>query len=134
MENLLAAAGDPANVPFNVNRVVLKAERLPTGRTPMHDKTLEAHSRAETQLYLMATSCASCGRGPLKESAARCVGAGSGADREERLWQVTSVCDACGSTTTVAFLLPNDRSATEQSETTVVNPTDEPSRTLDVGQ
>ena len=100
----------------------------------MPDEPLEAHSLAEAQVYLMATPCASCGRGPLKGSGAKPVGLANGGDATGRRWQVTAICDACRSTATVAFLLPNDCSTDEGSETTVVNPTDEPSRILDVGQ
>jgi hypothetical protein len=100
----------------------------------MPDEPLKAHSLAEAQLYLMATPCASCGHGPLKGSDAKPAGFANGGGTAGCRWQVTAVCDACQSTATVAFLLPNDHGIEKQTETTVVNPTDEPSRILDVGQ
>ena len=133
---------------------------------------LVAHSLAEAHLYLRATPCTSCGRGPLRASDTRSVGApqsplakGStplapldkgGKGGEEVTVTVTATCDACQSVTSPTFRLPAwvalaacppvcagrqpgkpgfpGARGTHAEEPAVVNPTDEPSRILDVGQ
>lgn len=110
----------------------------------MPDETLVTHSLAEAFLYLMATSCPSCGQGPLKGEDVRPVGAsqcpvGEGGREEsedgaDRLWQITVTCAACKSVTAPTFQLPGNLVEVPAGEAAVVNPTDEPSRILDVGQ
>lgn len=90
---------------------------------------LVAHSLAEAYLYLMATPCAACEKGPLKGSDAQRVG--HGADLVVRM-NVT--CSGCGAATALAFRLPQDLGTDDHGGTTVVNPTDDPSCIVDVAQ
>lgn len=107
----------------------------------MPDETLVTHSIAEAHFYLMATACPSCGQGPLEGEDARPVGASqcplSESSREESegvTVAITVTCGACRSVTSPTFRLPGELVRVPAGETTVVNPTDEPSRILDVGQ
>ncbi len=110
----------------------------------MPDEPLVAHSLAEAYLYLMATPCASCGRGPLKgDDARRVTGSGSlGEPAQADLWRIEATCGACRAVANPTFQLPDpsqDKApavgeAPAVSEAPVVNPTQEPSRILDVGQ
>lgn len=96
----------------------------------MPEKPLVAHSLAEAYLYLMATPCASCGQGLLKGSDARVV-----SKREEGVTvTIVATCSACHADTTKWFLLPGGLTGQEEGETAIVNPTDQPSGILDVGQ
>ena len=105
----------------------------------MNDEPLVAHSLTEAYLYLKATPCASCGRGPLEASDAPPADA---QDKEEDLTvTLTVTCGACQSVATRTFQLPGGMEGvgsavrTKRSESAViVNPTDEPSRIIDVGQ
>ena len=96
----------------------------------MPEEPLVAHSLAEAYLYLMATSCPACGRGPLKGADARLV------DREQHatVIAITATCDACRKAIEPTFQLPGRPSPRNRDAPTVVNPTDKPSRVLDVGQ
>ncbi len=128
-----------------------------SGQPVMSDESLVVHSLAEAYLYLMATPCCSCGRGPLKGADSQRV---AGAEprgvwdrlsslsldrlesRSHRLkpaahWQIEVTCAACQSDTTLVFQLQGFAEAApgpEAGETAVVNPTDEPSHIVDVGQ
>lgn len=96
----------------------------------MPEEPLIAHSLAEAYLYLMATPCASCGQGPLKGLDARVV-----SEKERSVTvAIAARCAACQSDTTKAFLLPGGLGSEKSGEAAIVNPTDEPSRILDVGQ
>ena len=105
----------------------------------MTDEPLVAHSLAEAYLYLMATPCPSCGRGPLRGADSHSVPA---RDTEStaspsRRWRIKVACGACRSETTLVFQLHEPAEAAPDPEagaTAVVNPTDEPSRIVDVGQ
>ncbi len=96
----------------------------------MPEEPLVAHSLAEAYLYLMATSCPACGRGPLKGADARLV------DREKHATVVViaATCDACRQAIEPMFKLSGHPSPETRDSPTVVNPTDEPSRILDAGQ
>ncbi|MGB2987912.1 MAG: hypothetical protein WBE26_18745 [Phycisphaerae bacterium] len=96
----------------------------------MPEEPLSAHSLAEAYLYLMATPCASCGKGPLNGADARAVGdAGRG-----MTVAIPVTCRSCQTVTTMTFRLPEKPDTTGEHETAIVNPTDEPSSLLDVGQ
>lgn len=126
----------------------------------MNDEPLVAHSLAEAYLYLKATPCASCGRGPLEASDAPPADA---QDKEEGLTvTLTVTCGACQSAATWTFQLPEGVAcpsrrrrpppippskggrggvggatldhATESESAVIVNPTDERSQIIDVGQ
>ncbi len=110
----------------------------------MPDDMLVTHSVAEAHFYLMATACTSCGQGPLVGQEAHPVDAAPGlvpeGDKKEsenvtvRLWRITVTCAACQSVTSPTFQIPRELAGVPAGETVVVNPTDEPSRILDVGQ
>ena len=104
------------------------------------DEPLVAHSLAEAYLYLMATPCAGCGRGPLKTTdtistdtcslpADQHSGGGECATAT-----LTATCVACQAVSTRTFQLPAGLTTVTRGEAAVVNPTDEPSRIVDVGQ
>jgi hypothetical protein len=96
----------------------------------MPEAALVAHSLAEAYLYLMATPCASCGKGPLSGSEARTV-SGSG---ESMVVSITATCRACGAVRDLSFELPEGTGTDESGGPPVVNPTEEPSRIIDVAQ
>jgi hypothetical protein len=94
------------------------------------DKVLPAHSLAEAYLYLMATPCAACGKGPLAGSDPR-----PAQRNAERLHLVMRVaCGACGARTIVTFDLPAAAATPQADGIPEINPTDEPSRIIDVAQ
>lgn len=94
----------------------------------MTPRLLQAHSLAEIQLYLMATPCDACARGPLQ----RCY---PWAAPETDEFTLTARCAACDQQRELTFTLPQDRPPDDPGALyAVVNPTEEPSRILDVGQ
>jgi hypothetical protein len=96
----------------------------------MSDGPLIAHSLAEIYLYLMVTPCPNCGRGPLRGSDAR------PAPSSGRV-EVEAVCRSCKHQATLEFALPPEDPAaagdTSSESVPKVNPTDQPSRIIDVG-
>lgn len=91
---------------------------------------LVAHSLAEAYFYLMATPCAACGAGPLK---------GGEATGQRRVGDAPTVsihaqCACCAARHAFVFALPEGTGLADPSGTADVNPTDEPSRLLDVAQ
>jgi len=97
----------------------------------MSDGPLTAHSLAEVYLYLMATPCGECGRGPLQGGDARA------AQHDWGMGLVVDVtCGACKDETQPVFRVPRDQLAAAKNlppdAVAVVNPTDEPSRIIDV--
>ncbi len=96
----------------------------------LSDASLVAHSRAEIHLYLQVTRCPSCGRGPLHgEEADPGVTSSSG-----RILEAAATCGLCQAVTRWAFRLPGPSQPVPADQAEVVNPTDEPSRMLDVAQ
>ena len=92
----------------------------------MSTETLYAHSIAEIHLFLMATPCEECGRGPLVA-------------RERPLLpaegEFYAACRACDHQRQYTFALPPDAPADDPDDLyPVINPTNHPSRILDVGQ
>ena len=97
----------------------------------MTDTPAVAHSLAEAYLYLMATPCRACGKGPLWGGAARGVAAAEGG----WIMRIPATCGACQAASEHAFRLlrrPDPREG--EHIAAVVNPTDEPSRLIDVAQ
>jgi len=96
----------------------------------MSTPTLRAHSLAEIDLYFMATSCACCERGLLK-----CEGRRPTPD-DSRPGVVAEVgCENCGHESVLTFSLSADAPASDGHDLyPVINPTDQPSEILDVGQ
>ncbi len=96
----------------------------------MTDDRLEAHSVGEMFFYLMATPCERCGRGPLRAERKQALGEG---DRPGA--RIEAACGRCDHRREFVFGLPTDaRLEGGDDAPPVVNPTDEPSRILDVGQ
>lgn len=96
----------------------------------MTDPPLIAHSIVEAYYYLMATPCASCQEGPL-------VGAEavfSEKDDGEVMFSIDVTCGACGALETSAFQLRPKTAENEGVGSAVINPTEEPSRIVDVAQ
>ncbi len=94
----------------------------------MTPRPLQAHSLAEIQLYLMATPCEACGRGPLEHL-------GKWDTPDDRELTLVARCGACGHRRELTFSLPEDhRPEDPRALYPVVNPTDEPSEIIDVGQ
>ncbi len=121
----------------------------------MSKDALVAHSLAEAYLYLMATPCGSCGKGPLRgsggewhagarvDASARSTtlsserppaAEGARSPGDEWIVSVTASCDACQAADTHLFRLPEGPGSYAFDEWPVVNPTDEPSRIIDVAQ
>lgn len=96
----------------------------------MSTKTLHAHGIAEIHLFLMATPCEQCGRGPLAvtEKLLRIA-------EPQSPIEVHAVCQACEHEHHYTFVLASDAPADDPDDLyPVVNPTDNPSEILDVGQ
>jgi hypothetical protein len=96
----------------------------------MSDAPLVAHSLAEAHLYILATPCASCGRGPLRGSEAELAND----DGDARVVSIAVTCGSCQAVTRLRFRLPAPPEPIPAQPASVVNPTAEPSQILDVGQ
>lgn len=89
-----------------------------------------AHSLSEAYFYLMATSCTRCGQGPLRGADAKSSQVGDGRAGVS----IAFTCRACGAAGGNLFQLPAGHAASVAEQYPKVNPTDEPSRILDVAQ
>ena len=96
----------------------------------MPDTPLVAHSLAEAYLYLMATPCAACGKGLLKGEDARPIEG----DRDPMVVSIAVACGACDAREEYRFELPQGLGTDPNGGPAVVNPTDEPSKAIDVAQ
>ncbi len=94
----------------------------------MSDAPLAAHSLAEAYLYILATPCASCGRGPLRGSEAELAGP----DGEAREVLIAVTCGSCQAVAWLRFRLPTPPEPIPAPQTPVVNPTAERSQILDL--
>ncbi|MEE9293601.1 MAG: hypothetical protein V3W34_01375 [Phycisphaerae bacterium] len=128
----------------------------------MTSQPLQAHSIAEAHFYLMVTPCPRCGRGPLKSEgpdreeqsqhgldreeldresflgpdgrSAHERSAGPGIEPESR-HSCRALCRSCGHQDTFTFTLPQTAPDDDPNNLyPIVNPSDEPSKILDVGQ
>jgi hypothetical protein len=96
----------------------------------MSTEPLVAHSLTEAYLYLKVTKCPACGRGILR---------GEGQLRAERrdttsIVTIDSICAACGATGSHRFRVADGTNARPGDDLGVINPTDQPSRIIDVAQ
>lgn len=91
---------------------------------------LPAHSVAEASLYLMATPCPSCGRGPLASREIIRPFRDSG----PATVQIGAVCDACGAERGFRFTLPAMAPDESGSDPPPINERADASSILDVGQ
>lgn len=96
----------------------------------MPDKPLPAHSLAEVYLYLMATPCPLCGRGPLE-------GADPQPHRTGRTGLVLHMpvtCGGCLATNEMHFEVPADAGMIDKDAPPLINDTDDPSEIIDLAQ
>lgn len=102
----------------------------------MSDTPLVAHSLAEVHLYLLATPCVSCGRGPLRGGEAESGDDPGGMAKRSAAMSVSiaATCESCRMVTQWKFQLPDSAQTVSADQAPVVNSTDEPSRMLDVAQ
>ena len=97
----------------------------------MADLTVVAHSLAEAYLYLMVSPCDSCGKGPLRGGTSTGVPSGDGG----WVMRIPTTCGACQAASQHTFrLVARPDSTAGERAAAVVNPTDEPSHTIDVAQ
>ena len=92
-----------------------------------------AHSVIEAVLFVEATPCPSCGRGPV---ALRSVTPLVGGEASGTI-AVGAGCGACGASTEYRFAVsasPGQDAGGVPDDWTRINPTEDPSRILDVGQ
>ncbi len=95
----------------------------------MATDALPAQSLAEVYLYLMATPCRACGGGPLTSEEV------SSADEAEvATVSIEAKCVSCGLAKALRFSLASSAEAAKGRSLGGVNPTERPSRLLDVGQ
>ncbi len=92
----------------------------------MPQAELKAQSLAEAELYLQVVACTTCRGGPV---ASACITDESLPDGGIRRIEV-GLCAACGAESQLVFQIPRPDTANPQ----VINPTDKPSRIIDVGQ
>jgi len=102
-----------------------------TGQVPfMSDAPLVAHSLAEAFLYILATPCGACGKGPLRggeaEPAEECGAA--------VVVSIAATCGSCRIVTRWKFRLSGPPQPVPADQAPVINATDEPSRILDAAQ
>ena len=95
----------------------------------MADAPLIAHSLAEAYLYLKATPCSTCQKGPLRATEAPRFDHPGG----KAVVSIDVACHSCRAATTMTFELPGEL-AEGGLESDEVNPTDEPSRIIDPAQ
>ena len=94
----------------------------------MSDAELRAHSVAEADLFFQAINCPKCGSGPVASAHSEEEPAGQGgATRRADV----GLCASCGSELRFDFQISLSR---HPDEPTLINPTDEPSRIIDLAQ
>ena len=91
------------------------------------DEPLRAHTLTEGRYYLMVTACESCGKGPWAITSTEASQEGG------KLLTTRARCEQCGSERPFRFLCEGGESQVG-SEVERINPTDEPSRIVDLGQ
>ncbi len=96
------------------------------------DDPLPIHSLAEAYLYLMITPCAACGKGERVADDTR-----ARHDADARVLTVPTVCKTCKESRDIAFdtrqVEPEGFKAVSPSTVAAINPTQEPSKIIDVG-
>lgn len=96
----------------------------------MDGTTLTAHSHTEIRLFCRATPCPVCGRGPLEllDPSQECR------QTVEHTARVRVMCKVCREPSEFSFRLPPDPPSDSGGELEIINPTEEPSRIIDVSQ
>lgn len=96
----------------------------------MHPPTIHAHSWAEFRLYLTVTPCPRCAGGSLSLPENQ---AASAADGDQN--KIIATCKSCLGSCEFRVVLPDDAGLADRDDLyPIINPTDEPSRIIDVGQ
>ena len=103
------------------------------------DDPLPVHSVTEACLYLLATPCSKCGRGPLSLPGGSPTGIaepprGLQWAEQQGSFEIDAACQSCGARARMAFSLPGGSQPGDQLQAPVINTTGEPSRILDVAQ
>ncbi len=94
----------------------------------MGDDMLDARSLAEVHMFLLASACRSCGRGPLETSPDLSA-------LERGRVSVDANCRHCGALQRLDFQVPQGSNVCNRDDLyPIINASDEPSRILDVGQ
>lgn len=88
---------------------------------------LPAHTLAEAHLYLLATPCAECAHGPLDSVHAEQSEGSASVHMRVR-------CRVCAVERDLHFLIPATSATHDAAGPAIVNPLDEPSKIIDVGQ
>jgi len=91
------------------------------------DEPLQAHTFNEARYYLTVTACEACGHGPWKINSAEPPPGAQG------LISVEARCQRCGDERTFRFSCEN-RLPSSGAESEQINPTDSPSRIIDLAQ
>jgi len=94
------------------------------------ESTLPSHSVTERHFYLMVLPCERCGKGPFKRVSSERTG-----DEKVDIWYTR--CRACGAGRRLLFdrsKLQVEEASGEPAQIPVVNPTNEASELLDLGQ
>jgi hypothetical protein len=97
----------------------------------MADAALPAHSLAEAYLFFMVAPCPRCDHGPLDAGTAKVTE--DFASHTTKIARIQATCRACARAVDYDFRLPAD-GVPRGADPVVVNPADEPSRLIDVGQ
>ncbi len=97
----------------------------------MSSDSLDAHSLAEAHLFLAVTPCRRCGGGPLTcDETER-----PDPEGDPRRIAMSARCAACPQIARFTFTLPEGTTAEAPDDLyAAINPGDEPSRIIDVGQ
>ena len=95
----------------------------------MSDAPLHAHTLTEARLYLKVAECLVCGHGPLRR-----VDSFPAASAGIRRFTVKIACTRCRGEWDQSFDIAERTQRGTEPELSTINPTDDPSRVLDVGQ
>jgi len=96
----------------------------------MSDAPRHAHSLSEAYLFLRVHRCPLCAQGALAAGEGRRLDDADGAARIE----IQATCQACGKDQTFGFTLRDARSLVREGQPTSFNPSDDPSRLIDLAQ
>jgi len=88
---------------------------------------LRAHTFNELRYYLQVTPCPRCGKGPLQPATDVAPG------RAGRVMSIPTSCRACGERAALDIVYEHD-SPSDEIGVEMINPTDEPSRIVDLAQ
>lgn len=96
----------------------------------MLQRALHAHSLAEAYLYVMASSCPACKKGPLEVKNNR----RADAEATPIVIDLETSCKSCTATPSFSFELPTVPTTTNSADPPEINSSNEPSTILDIAQ